>query len=329
MEVSLEIDELIGSINIVDFISQYVDLEKRGDEWWGLSCFKDEKTPSFSVRENPPFFYDYSSGLGGNVFNFVKYYFNCSSRTAIDILKKFSGYDGDISIAQKPQILSVMKKYASKNISQKQSSSVVLPEDYMNRFEKRESKLKIWIDEGISKESLDRFQVRYDPISDRLVYPIRNMDGRIVNVGGRAVNPNWKNLGERKYTYFFQWGTINTIYGAFENMDEILKKREIILFEGCKSVLLADTWGIRNTGAILTSHLSSNNVKILASLGVDAVFALDNDVDVKADKNIRKLSKYINVYFVRDTRGLLDTKDSPVDKGYEVFGKLYESRRRF
>jgi hypothetical protein len=62
---------------------------------------------------------------------------------------------------------------------------------------------------------------------------------------------------------------------------------------------------------------------------VDAVFALDNDVDVKADKNIRKLSKYINVYFVRDTRGLLDTKDSPVDKGYEVFGKLYESRRRF
>lgn len=325
----MEIDELIGSINIVDFISQYVDLEKRGDEWWGLSCFKDEKTPSFSVRENPPFFYDYSSGLGGNVFNFVKYYFNCSSRTALDILKKFAGYDGDISVVQRPQILNVMKKYASKNTPQKQSSSVVLPEDYMNRFEKRDSKLKIWIDEGISKESLDRFQVRYDPISDRLVYPIRNMDGRIVNVGGRAVNPNWKSLGERKYTYFFQWGTINTIYGAFENMDEILKKREIILFEGCKSVLLADTWGIRNTGAILTSHLSSNNVKILASLGVDAVFALDNDVDVKADKNIRKLSKYINVYFIRDTRGLLDTKDSPVDKGHEVFEKLYESRRRF
>lgn len=325
----MEIDELIGSINIVDFISQYVDLEKRGDEWWGLSCFKDEKTPSFSVRENPPFFYDYSSGLGGNVFNFVKYYFNCSSRTALDILKKFAGYDGDISVAQRPQILNVMKKYASKNTPQKQSSSVILPEDYMNRFEKKESKLKIWIDEGISKESLDRFQVRYDPISDRLVYPIRNMDGRIVNVGGRAVNPNWKSLGERKYTYFFQWGTINTIYGAFENMDEILKKREIILFEGCKSVLLADTWGIKNTGAILTSHLSSNNVKILASLGVDAVFALDNDVDVRADKNIRKLSKYINVYFIRDTRGLLDTKDSPVDKGHEVFEKLYESRRRF
>lgn len=325
----MEIDELIGSINIVDFISQYVDLEKRGDEWWGLSCFKDEKTPSFSVRENPPFFYDYSSGLGGNVFNFVKYYFNCSSRTALDILKKFAGYDGDISVAQRPQILNVMKKYASKNTPQKQSSSVVLPEDYMNRFEKRESKLKIWIDEGISKESLDRFQVRYDPISDRLVYPIRNMDGRIVNVGGRAVNPNWKSLGERKYTYFFQWGTINTIYGAFENMDEILKKREIILFEGCKSVLLADTWGIKNTGAILTSHLSSNNVKILASLRVDAVFALDNDVDVRADKNIRKLSKYINVYFIRDTRGLLDTKDSPVDKGHEVFEKLYENRRRF
>ena len=70
----MELEELIRSIDIVEFISQFVELEQRGDEWWGLSPFKDEKTPSFSVRPNPPFWFDYSSGQGGNVYSFVKAY---------------------------------------------------------------------------------------------------------------------------------------------------------------------------------------------------------------------------------------------------------------
>ena len=46
----MDLDDLIKSIDIVDYLSQFVDLEQRGDEFWGLSCFKDENTPSFSVR---------------------------------------------------------------------------------------------------------------------------------------------------------------------------------------------------------------------------------------------------------------------------------------
>ena len=68
----MDLNGLIRSVDIVEYISQYVDLVQKGDEWWGLSCFKDEKTPSFSVRKNPPFFYDYSSGIGGNIFTFIK-----------------------------------------------------------------------------------------------------------------------------------------------------------------------------------------------------------------------------------------------------------------
>ena len=52
----MDLNGLIRSVDIVEYISQYVDLVQKGDEWWGLSCFKDEKTPSFSVRKNPPFF---------------------------------------------------------------------------------------------------------------------------------------------------------------------------------------------------------------------------------------------------------------------------------
>ena len=83
----MELSELIQSIDIVAYISQFVELEQKGDEWWGLSCFKEEKTPSFSVRKEPPCFYDYSSGIGGNVFTFVRFYHRCSAAEAVDILK--------------------------------------------------------------------------------------------------------------------------------------------------------------------------------------------------------------------------------------------------
>ena len=325
----MELDELIKSIDIVEFISQYVELEQRGDEFWGLSCFKNEKTPSFSVRREPPVFFDYSSGIGGNVFTFVKFYYKCNSSEAIEKLKAYIGFDGEIAYSsQKLAATMVCKRFQKPRTTSKPSSSTVLPDDYMSRYEKRPDKLAVWAAEGISMESMDRFQVYYDSFSDRLVYPIRNLDGKIVNVGGRTLDPLWKEKNQRKYCYFYHWGALDTIYGLAENMENIKKCREIILFEGCKSVLVADTWGIRNCGAILTSHLNPNQMKILAKLGCRVVFALDKDVRVRDDHNISKLKKYVNVEYIWDREDLLDEKDSPVDKGMEVFQKLYVQRLR-
>jgi DNA primase len=199
----------------------------------------------------------------------------------------------------------------------------------MERYEERSDKLQAWLDEGISMESLKRFSVKYDAFSDRLVYPIRNLAGKIVNIGGRSLDPEWKDKNLRKYTYFYGWGTMDTIYGLFDNLDEILKKREIILFEGCKSVLLADTWGIKNAGAILTSHLNPHQMKILARLGCRVVFALDKEIRIREDHNIQKLKNYVEVEYLWDREDLLDDKDAPVDKGAEVFKKLYEGRLRY
>ena len=324
----MDLNELIKNINIVEYLSQYVDLEKRGDEWWGISPFTypPERTPSFSVRENPPFFYDYSSGHGGNVYNFVKDYFHVSGREAAEKLAKYAGYDG-VSFAQdeRPGVIKTCKMFLKKSAPHKKASSSVLQDNIMEKYMKDDSKLQVWENEGISRESLDKFQVYYDGFSDRLVYPIRNLDGKIVNIGGRTLDPNWKDKGQRKYTYFYPWGTINTIYGVPENLNNIKTKREVILFEGCKSVLLADTWGIDNAGAILTSHLSKNQMMILVSLGCDVVFALDKEVNIRDDKNIQKLKRYINVFYIRDWKNLLDEKDAPVDKGEDVFRELYNN----
>lgn len=196
----------------------------------------------------------------------------------------------------------------------------------MERYEKRDDKLAVWEHEGISRASIDKFSVYYDSFSDRLVYPIRNPDGKIVNIGGRTLDPRWKEKGLRKYTYFMSWGELKTIYGLAENRDAILQKGEIILFEGCKSVLLADTYGIHNTGAILTSHLNPNQMKLLAALGCRVVFALDKDVCIRDDHNIKRLKQFVNVQYLWDKDNLLGEKDSPVDRGQETWKKLYEGR---
>lgn len=326
----MELNDLIQNIDIVAFISQFVDLSEKNGEWWGLSCFKDEKTPSFSVREHPPVFFDYSSGVGGNVYTFVKHYYKCSAREAVEILKKFAGYDGEVAAPKEKMAATITcRRFSKAKATQKQSTATILPDDYMERYEKKDEKLAVWEQEGISRASLDRFQVFYDSFSDRLVYPIRNADGKIVNVGGRTLDPLWKEKKLRKYCYFQSWGTMDTIYGLAENIEYIQKSKEIILFEGCKSVLLADTWGIKNCGALLTSHVNPNQMKLLAKLGCRVVFALDKDVRIRDDHNIAKLKQYVNVEYLWDRDDLLDEKDAPVDKGLEVFQKLYEQRLKY
>lgn len=326
----MELSDLLESIDILEYLSQYCEFEERNGEYWALSPFKDEKTPSFSVRRDPPVFFDYSSGIGGNVFTFTKYYYKCGAKEAIEILKKYAGCEGAVFTPREKMAATVAcKKYSKPKQRVKQSAGTILPENYMDRYEKRADKLQVWLNEGISMESLEKYQVRYDSFSDRLVYPIRNPSGKIVNIGGRALDPEWKEKKLRKYTYFYGWGTMDTIYGLTENIEAIRDKKEIILFEGCKSVLLAHTWGIRNCAAILTSHLNPHQMKILARLGCRVVFALDKDVRVRDDHNIAKLKNYVAVEYIWDRNDLLDDKDAPVDKGKEAFIKLYEGRLRY
>lgn len=324
----MELSELIESIDIVDYISQFADMEEKNGEYWCLSPLKEENTPSFSIRREEKVFYDFSSGIGGNVLTFVCKYFKCSVSDGIKILQKYSGIDGAVHASTKMSATLDCKKFRTQKYK-KPVKNKVLAIDCMKKYENRPEKLLLWEQEGISKESIDRFQVCYDAFSDRLVYPITDLDGNIVNIGGRTVDPKWKEKGLRKYTYFYNWGQLNLVYGLYENLEYIKEKNEIIIFEGCKSVLLADTWGIKNCGALLTSHVNPQQVKVLAKLGVRVVFALDKDVRVKDDKNIKKLKQFVNVEYIYDVMDYLESKDSPVDKGREVFRKLYDSRLRY
>ena len=331
----MDISELLEMTDIIDLISNYVELTEKNGEFWGKSPFKEEKTPSFSARRETGRFYDFSSGIGGNAITFLKFYHNTTNHGAVEILKKYLGVsDGEYKPRQRINATEVCKKYLKPKYAQKENTSNILADNYMERYEDKPERYELWRKEGITDEAMSYFGVRYDGFSNCIVYPVRNEQGKIVNIGGRTLDPDFKEKGIRKYTYFKPWGgQMNIVYGLYENYNDIVSRKEIIIFEGMKSVLIAREYGYKNTGAILTSHLNPGQMKILANLcvknGVRIVFALDKDVKIKQDRNIESLRKYVNVEYLCDMKDLLDEKDSPVDKGEEIFNMLYQSRFKY
>ena len=91
----LDVSEILESVDIVSVIEKYVDLEEKNGEYWGLSPFKDEKTPSFSVRKETGRFYCFASGIGGNAITFLRYYHHISSHEAVEMLKSIAGISDD------------------------------------------------------------------------------------------------------------------------------------------------------------------------------------------------------------------------------------------
>lgn len=329
----MEVSDIIEAVDMSEYISQFVELEEKGGELWGLSPFKDEQTPSFSVNVDKGFWYDFSAGFGGNLIDFVMRKKKVDVRGAVNELKRYAHITEQSGEVQRGlEATRVAKRYRCKVKQPPVTTAKPLPPDYMDRFEFRVDKLKPWIDEGIRVDVMRDMGVRYDAFDDRIVFPIRDYEGNIVSVCGRTCVPDFKERKMRKYTYLQQIGTVDTLYGFSDCKDEIFRSREIILFEGAKSCMKMYGWGHRNACAILTSHLSVNQFRFLIRLAsfhnVRIVFALDSDVDVYKDKNILKLTSYARVEWARNRDSMLEAKESPVDRGADTWMKLYNMRER-
>ena len=198
----------------------------------------------------------------------------------------------------------------------------------MDRYEFNLEKLSCWVDEGISEQSLRKFQIRYDPHGNNILYPVRDEEGNILVIGARTLDPDWKRKRMRKYVYLSKWGTNTALWGLFENKESIQNSKEIIIFEGAKSVMKCDTWGIGNTVAALTSRLNEHQLRMLIKLGCHVVIGFDKGVDPEKDPCVRKLRHFVPVSAILDDKGLLQDKDAPVDAGKDVFDILYKDRMR-
>ena len=192
---------------------------------------------------------------------------------------------------------------------------------------------------------MDKFEIQYDIYNDRIIIPHRYVNGDLIAIRCRNLDERLVETG-RKYMPIIVDGktlsapTSQYLYGLYQNMENIQRLKRVILVESEKAVLQYETMypDYNIAVALSSSNLSMWQVDILKSLGVEEVIiALDKEFDnsgtreemlyaMKIDKSLVNKLSLFDVSIIWDYRGLLDRKDSPLDKGKQVFEKLYQDR---
>ena len=331
MSVSQELaDKIIAEVDIGSHIGQYVSLKPHGrNELFACCPFHNEKTPSFTVTPSTGLFYCFGCKTSGTVIQFEQQMFGLSYGQAVEKLANQYGIDREMRPTSESILL--MRKYNKvKKKFDEVSSHVVLPSDYMNRFV--DSPATEWINEGISAEKQKEFGVRIDMSSNRIVYPVYDVCGNLINVKGRTRYADYKALGIPKYINYFKIGDLDYFQGLNKTKTAIEERHEMIIFESVKSVMKAELFGTPNVVSAETCALNIFQIRLILSMHCDVVIAFDNDVSrAESAKFLSTLRKYTNVYWIDDKERLLGSykdKMAPVDKGKEIWDYLYERKIR-
>ena len=319
-------EELLEMVDMVEYVSQYVDLEYKNGEYWGMSPFQEENTPSFSIRQETQLFNDFSSGKSGNIYNFIMEYNHVDFPQAIKILKDYLNVVDEGEYIPKPQIIKVLKQLTKQDKKEKVIERKILPSNYMNKYQKVD--IKLWQEEGILQEVMDKYSVRYEPIKQVIVFPVWDNDGDIINIKGRNIGKSWKEIGLPKYFYYYKLGTIDFLWGLNFKRDIIKEKKEVILVESEKSVMKLEGWGVKNAVALCNGKITDAQLRLIIGLQVNVVLALDKDKNGQKLECENLLKQYTKFFKIADKTNLLSQKDAPCDKGFEVWEKLYNNKIR-
>lgn len=202
-----------------------------------------------------------------------------------------------------------------------------------------------WLQEGISKESMDKFDIRYSISQNKIIIPHYNINGELVGIRGRALNKDeidlyGKYMPVKIENVFYAHPLSQNLYGLNIAQSNISNAKKVILFEGEKSVLLYDTYFDDNIAvAVCGSNFNKVQLQLLLKYCSveEIIICFDKEYDMAGaldgQKYFQKLwdlckkySPYCNMSFVFDREHLLDKKDSPIDKGKDVFLELYKKR---
>jgi len=321
-----DLREMIDQVDLFDYASQSFQFTKRSGDNWFTSCpLHVDKTPSLAVNTKENYFHCFSCGVGGDIINWMKTFEGLSFNQAVEKLGEITGTK--IRNLEKCESLSYYKKIrALTTKKQKQKDRVYLDAKSYDQYSKQ---LPVeWIDEGISENTLRKFDIRTDDNSNRIVYPVYDANYRYICPKGRTRFKDYKAMGINKYINYSKIGTTDFFVGMKENHESILRTHKVIIFEGIKSVMKAYDWGYDYCVAAETSMINDDQVKVLIKMGVkDVTVAFDSDVDFsKVVESTKMLRRFTKVYAIKDNEGLLGEKEAPVDRGRLVFEKLMDER---
>ncbi len=303
-------DELVEEVraknDIVDVISGYVRMQKKGSSYFGLCPFHNEKSPSFSVSRDKQMYYCFGCGAGGNVFTFVMAYENCSFPEAIKELADRVGvalpemeYSEEVKKREgrKAKLLEVNKEAAKYfyyllrspkgAIGHQYLSGRALSEETMKKFGLGFASVsnnelvnylhsKGYTDDLIKEAGLASFDERYgmhDKFWNRVMFPIQDINHRVIGFGGRVMGdgkPKYLNSPE---TMIFDKS--RNLYGL--NFARTSRKNNIILCEGYMDVIAMHQAGFTQAVASLGTAFTVGQANLLRRYTNDVLLAYDSD----------------------------------------------------
>ena len=188
-----------------------------------------------------------------------------------------------------------------------------------------------WIKEGITERTRKKFGICYSYRYKRIIIPHRFwLNGSLLGTNARTTVENWEEFNIKKYILTSGYNKQLNIYGLYENYDAIQKAGYVTVYESEKSVLKRDSL-CDPTGVALSGHmLSEEQVRVLIGLNVDIVLAMDNDVSIEEVRHMaNKFYGIRNVYYIYDSFGILNDKDSPADACNNDYKRLFENKIKY
>lgn len=296
------LEEIKSKIDIVDFISDYVQLKKSGQNYKALCPFHSEKTPSFMVSQSKQIFHCFGCGIGGDVVSFLMKHDNLSFNEAIRYISKKAGitlmeftFDKDLSEKRERilQINNEVMKFFIKNLNGSEVAKAYLKnrgieEASLHSFsigysmDERDGLIKYLKKKGYSDSLIkdaglavsDERGFR-DVFRGRIIFPIFNHHNDVIAFGGRVIDdylPKYLNSPE---TEVFKKS--ESLFALNLAKEEIRKKGYAIIVEGYLDTIVCHQYGFKNTVAPLGTALTSRQLQRLKLLTGKIVLVFDSD----------------------------------------------------
>lgn len=328
-------DEMLQQINenadLLGYVSQTMELEKKGNDYWAHCPLHTDLTPSLSFTPAKNSYYCFSCGKSGGIIGYLIDFEKMKFEDAVEKAARLANLDLNRMCHSKT--ITFLKKLRAMALKPKGAyEHRILDDAELDKY--WIEPIKEWQDEGIDQEVMDLFGVRVDTWSNRIIYPVYDIAGNLINIKGRTRYKNYKQMKIPKYINYFEVGVMDYFQGLNTTLKYVLDANEIIIFESVKSVMKAYGWGYKNCASAEKHTLTKEQIDLLVKLRVNIVFAYDCDVDYRSNdvrQNIDKLKRVTNVFIIDDRKKLLgckETKNAPVDCGEEIWETLYSQKRK-
>ena len=300
------IEEVRARNDIVDVISGYVKLQKKGNSYFGLCPFHNEKSPSFSVSRQKQMYYCFGCGAGGNVYTFLMEYENYSFQEAVQFLADRAGVElpkeeyskeakarADLkSVLLEVNKLAAQYYYAQlkapqgaaglKYLKDRQLSDGMIRAfglGYSNKYSDdlyRYLKKKGYQDEILVKAGLiavDERQGVYDKFWNRVMFPIMDVNNRVIGFGGRVMGDGKPKYLNSQETPIFDKS--RNLYGL--NRARTSRKPYFLLCEGYMDVIALHQAGFNNAVASLGTAFTGGHASLIKRYVNEVYLTYDSD----------------------------------------------------